>query len=262
MSLKRALLSLVVLVLAVGTVPAGIIAHGFLGRALNERVRESLAMAPELLGARWQATVDVRMMHARDVARTPGLAEALMQGEESQAARMVEQAGAGFPEAPLLLGSSGESLIPAEEVPEPLLEATRRGEMPVAVVPTPGQVRVVSLAPVEMEGAWIGAAGGTSVLDEAEAAMLAGLTRSQVLILDNQGGVVAASSPLEEAEALARSLVAALSGPDSEGPPVSAARGDSESEAGDEPGARDAHGSIQEVRVDNGRYLLLAAPFG
>ena len=93
-----------VLVLAVGTIPAGIVAHGLLGRALEERVRESLSMAPELLATRWSATVDVRMMHARDVARTPGLAQALVEGDDSRAARMVEQAGAGFPEAPILLG--------------------------------------------------------------------------------------------------------------------------------------------------------------
>ena len=78
MSLKRALLILVAFVLAVGMIPAVIVAHGLLARALEEQIRESLAMAPELLGTRWSATVDVRMMHARDIARTPGLAEALM----------------------------------------------------------------------------------------------------------------------------------------------------------------------------------------
>ena len=202
MSLKRALLYLVVLVLAVGTIPAGIVAHGLLGRALEEQVRESLAMAPELLDTRWSATVDVRMMHARDVARTPGLAQALMDGDASRAARMVEQAGASFPEAPILVGSGGEPLIPAEPVPAELLEATRRGEMPVAVVPGRGSVRVVSLAPVEMEETWVGAAGGISVLDASEAATLAGLTRSEVLILDGDGAVVGASTGEEQAASL------------------------------------------------------------
>lgn len=206
MSLKRALLILVALVLAVGTIPAVFVAHGLLGRALDEQVRESLAMAPELLATRWSATVDVRMMHARDVARTQGLARALMDGADSQAARMVEQAGAGFPEAPLLVGPDGDPLIVADTVPFELIEATRRGEMPVEVVPGPGQVRVVSLAPVEMEGTWVGAAGGTSVLDAAEAATLAGLTRSEVLILDGEGGVVGASAPPEEAQRLATAV--------------------------------------------------------
>jgi len=72
MSLKRALLLLVASVLAVGAIPAGIVAYGRLARALEDQVRQSLSMAPELLASRWQATVDVRMMHARDLARTPG----------------------------------------------------------------------------------------------------------------------------------------------------------------------------------------------
>ena len=242
MSLKRALLILVVFVLAIGTIPAGIVAHGLLGRALEERVRESLSMAPELLGTRWAATVDVRMMHARDVARTPGLAQALLDGDAPGAARMVEQAGAGFPEAPILVGSGGEPLIPAEPIPSDLLEATRRGEMPVVVVPEPGAVRVVSLAPIEMEGAWVGAAGGTSVLDATEAATLAGLTRGDVLILDGQGGVVGASVDEDAASDLAAAVTSTR--------PVSPTGGD---DASSRP-------PLWEIQVGTTRYLVLAAP--
>jgi signal transduction histidine kinase len=244
MSLKRALLILVVLVLAVGTIPAGIVAHGLLGRALEEQVRESLTMAPDLLATRWSATVDVRMMHARDVARTPGLAEALMGGDDSQAARIVEQAGAGFPEAPVLIGPDGEALIPVDTVPPDLLEATRRGEMPVALVPGSGRVRVVSLAPVEMEGAWVGAAGGTSILDAAEAATLAGLTRSEVLILDGEGVVVGTSTSEEEAQTLAAAIVGL-------GPVTPTAEG-----------TGSLTPPIRETRIGTARYLVLAAPLG
>jgi signal transduction histidine kinase len=244
MSLKRALLILVALVLAVGTIPAVFVAHGLLGRALKEQVRESLAMAPALLTTRWNATVDVRMMHARDVARTPGLAQALMDGAHSQAARMVEQAGAGFPEAPLLVGPDGTQLIVADTVPSHLLDATRRGEMPVAVVPGPGQVKVVSLAPVEMDGAWVGAAGGTSVLDATEAATLAGLTRSEVLILDGDGGVVGASAPPEEAQELAAAVGEMVRrGPVPEGDPSLSP-------------------PIQEMRVGEIPFLVLSVPLG
>jgi signal transduction histidine kinase len=244
MSLKRALFGLVVLVLAVGTIPAGIVAYGLLGRALEDQVRASLSMAPELLATRWSSTVDVRMMHARDVARTPGLAEALMDGNGPQAARMVEQAGAGFPEAPVLLGPEGEALIPAGPIPDHLLEATRRGEMPVAVVPDSGRVRVVSLAPVEMDGRWVGAAGGTSVIDAAEAATLAGLTRSEVLILDEKGGVVGASTSEEETQPLAAALGALGSAPGATG------------ESGSLPP------TIRETRIGSARYLVLQAFLG
>ena len=243
MSLKRALLILVVVVLAVGTIPAAIVANGRLTRALRNQVRESLAMAPELLQTRWAAMVDVRMMHARDVARTPGLAEALRRGNGSNAARIVEQAGAGFPEAPVLIGPDGGPLIATDSIPEDLLEATRRGEMPVAVVPAPGSVRVVSLAPVVSDSQWVGAAGGNSVLDAAEAATLAGLTRSDVLILDAAMSVVATSVPEDAAATLAAALeLSGLLSPDS----------------GQE--TPDLNGSIHGIEVGEVPYLALVAP--
>jgi signal transduction histidine kinase len=235
MSLKRALLVLVVLVLAVGTIPAGILAYGRLARALGAQVRESLAMAPELLATRWDATVDVRMMHARDVARTPGLAEALAAGESMVAARMVEQAAVGFPETPVLFGRDGSPLIPADTLPDPILEATRRGEMPVEVVPGRGKVSVVSLAPVRFDGQWVGAAGGVSVLDGAEAATLAGLTRSDVLIVGSGGEVVGASSPEEDPLEI-----------------ITAVRAVGSSDVG--------ASAIGEIRVGSSRYLFLNVP--
>jgi signal transduction histidine kinase len=245
MSLKRALLLLVILVLAVGTIPAGIVAHGFLARAMNGQVRESLSMAPDLLSSRWSATVDVRMMHARDVARTPGLAEALMEADEPRAARLVEQAGAGFPEAPVLLGPRGESIIAADSIPAALLDATRRGEMPVSVVPGSGRVSVISLAPVEMDETWVGAVGGISALGDEEAATLAGLTRSEVLILDGVGGVVGAATGGEDPQALADAVA---------GLPIS-----------DRPSPQPGAGAlprIREVRVGGIRYLALDATMG
>jgi signal transduction histidine kinase len=242
MSLKRALLILTVTVLAAGTIPAGIVAYGRLARALDSQVRESLAMAPELLDNRWTATVDVRMMHARDVARTPGLAEALQEGRPSEAARMVEQAGATFPEAPLLVGPDGKGLIPTDSVPPHLLEATRRGEMPVEVVPEGHRVRVVSLAPIRMDERWLGAAGGTSVMGASEAATLAGLTRTEVLILTRNGQVAAASVPEDEAGILARGLL--RDGLDSSRPPAEGPETE----------------GILETSIDGIRYLALSAP--
>jgi hypothetical protein len=121
MSFKRALFILILLVLAVGTIPAGIVAYARLARALEDGVRESLTMAPELLASRWTATVDVRMMHARDLARTAGLAEALRDGDEARAASVVEQAGSGFPEAPVLVGKDGTAILAPDTLPPDLL---------------------------------------------------------------------------------------------------------------------------------------------
>lgn len=240
MSLKRALVLLFALVLAVGTIPAGFYASSRLGRALHEELRASLTMAPEFLQARWASTVDVRMMHARDVARTPGLARALMAGEHSRAASMVEQAGAAFPESPILVGADGQPIVATETVPADLLEATRRGEMPVGVVSSAGLVRVVSLAPVELEGEWVGAAGGTLALDRAEAATLAALSRSDVLILDAERHVVAASVTEEAAANLALAARARASV--------------------DVAADGEFAGSIRELTVGPISYLALEAP--
>ena len=147
-------------------------------------------MAPDLLASRWASTVDVRMMHARDLARTDGLAAALSRGDAAEAARIVEDAGSAFSESPVLVGRDGSPILAADTLPLELLDATRRGEMPVAVVSGGGAVRILSLAPVEMEGQWVGAAGGSSSLDTGEAATLAALTRSAVLILDDDGRIV------------------------------------------------------------------------
>ncbi len=203
MSFKRALLILVILVLAVGTIPAGIVAYARLARALEENVRESLAMAPDLLNSRWAATVDVRMMHARDLARTTGLAEALDAGDDSVAGQIAELAGSSFRETPVLVGRGGTTILPSDTLPAELVEATQRGEMPVAAVPGRGSVYVLSLAPVEVAGKWVGAAGGVSRLDEAEAATLAALTRSAVLILDAEDEVVGSAGAEEGVDALA-----------------------------------------------------------
>jgi len=260
MSLRRALLILVVLVLAVGTVPAWIVSNDRLARALQEQVKESLSMAPELLQTRWEATVDVRMMHARDLARSPGLAAALLDGDGERASRIVEQAGAGFPEAPVLIGPDGASLIPSPPVPEALVEATRRGEMPVSAVPSQEALQVISLAAVEMGEEWVGAAGGVSVLDASEAATLAGLTRSEVVILDGRGAVAGAS--MSESEAV--SVVAALRSagllprdPREEEPRAVGPRTGQEAAArvGEDPGSR-----IHELRVGPAPFLALIAP--
>lgn len=228
MSFKRALLILILLVLAVGTIPAGIVAYARLARALEDSVRASLSMAPDLLASRWAATVDVRMMHARDLARTAGLADALGSGDYARAAGVVEQAGAGFPEAPVLVGRDGTPILAPDTLPPALLEATRRGEMPVEVVPGAGQVRIVSLAPVELGGEWVGATGGESSLDAGEAAALAALTRSGVLILEGEGGVVGAAGVEEGTDTLSALL------PPGEG--------------------------IHEVQWAGGRFLALTAP--
>jgi signal transduction histidine kinase len=113
-----------------------------------------------------------------------------------------------------------------------IIDATRRGEMPVAVVTDSLSLVLVSLAPVERAGRWIGAAGVASPLDEAAAGALAGLTRSDlVLLLGSEGSPPVSSSDSSRAPAIAYAI---LRDPAADGP--------------------------REIRVDGVRYLVATAP--
>lgn len=208
MSLKRALLLLVILVLGAGILPAGFLLERRLGEALLSRSRDDLARASMVLKDRWTAVRDVRMMHAKDLAQAPGLADALAAGELGRAGDVLTRAAAGLPEEPVLVDSLGRPVLgTAGPVPDDLLDATRRGEMPVAVVPDTSGVRLLALAPVRVAGRWIGAAGGATRVGETEAGTLAGLTRSDVVLLTASGGVLASTLSEERARSLAPLLV-------------------------------------------------------
>jgi signal transduction histidine kinase len=97
---------------------------------------------------------------------------------------------------------------------------------------------------------WVGAVGGISVLDDAEAVTLAGLTRSEVLILDGEGGVVGSSVSPEEADLLAAGLrESSVSGP--VGGPAETGAGEVGLTGGPPPRAR-------EIRVGSVPYLVLS----
>ncbi|MGD2069123.1 MAG: HAMP domain-containing sensor histidine kinase [Gemmatimonadota bacterium] len=232
MSLKRALLLLVLLVLATGLIPAGVLLERRLGEALVERTRDDLARASMVLENRWAAVSDVRMMHARELAGAPGLAEALREGEMQRARQLVTLAAAGLPEEPVLVDGSGRALG-GDPPPRELVDATRRGEMPVAVVSDTASAHLLALAPVKSDGRWVGAAGGQTAVDESEAGTLSGLTRSDVLILTSGGHVITSTLPEELGFALASVL--------------------------DPTAARD---TVVEVAVGEHTFLAAAAPLG
>jgi signal transduction histidine kinase len=203
MSLKRALLLLIVTVLAAGLLPAGALLQRRLGSALEERARLDLAAAPMVLDDRMASTGDARMMHAREVARMPGLAEALVRQQGELALRIVTEASRAFDESPVLVGPGGDVLEAPLDLPADLIDATRRGEMPVRVLGHEAELHLVALAPVMAGGEWSGAAGGSTPFGGDEVAALAGLTRSDVLLLDAAGNVVAGSMPDSVAAAVA-----------------------------------------------------------
>ena len=185
--LSRALAGTVALAILAGLVPAGIVLDGRLQASLEAKARTDLELAPRLLDSRNSAFADAMMMHAKEFAHSPGLAEALVEASAGRgAARLlavVEGARASLGESiPLVVGGDGRMLLG----PQPdlaMIARTRGGEMPVKLCTDGQMVRNVALAPVVIDGRWIGAAGLAAPLDDQQALALAGLTRSGVVVV-------------------------------------------------------------------------------
>jgi hypothetical protein len=85
MSLQRALFLLIAIALLAGLVPAGIVLDRRLATELERKSREDLVLAPRLLADREEMKADALMMHAKDLAATPGLVDVLLGGERERA---------------------------------------------------------------------------------------------------------------------------------------------------------------------------------
>lgn len=194
MPLLRALLVLLLLVLAVALVPASVVLDRGLEADLRGWIRADLARGVEVVADREAARGDVMMMHAKELAATPGLGDALARGGAGAAA-MVRAAAGALPEEPVLVAADGVALAGPAPAPA-LVAATRRGEMPVATEVDRATLRRVALAPVMRGGVWMGAVGVTAPLDRTEAGILAGLTRSSVIFL-LPDGTMAANAALD-----------------------------------------------------------------
>ena len=192
LSFQRALLSLVAIALLAGLVPAGIALDRRLARELDVKARDDLRAAARVLADRTGVASDAMMMYAKEIADAPGLAPAMRAGDRAAALAALARAAASYPgERALLVGADGASWA-GPAVPRPGLEATRRGEMPFGVG---GDARgepalyQFSIAPVVAGGVWLGAAGVARALDDAAAATLGALTRSDVALVAASGRV-------------------------------------------------------------------------
>lgn len=182
-TLRSALLGLVLLVLLVGLVPTGFLLDRRLTAALEQGVRDDLASAPLVLSERFQNLAAARMMHARDVATSPLLAAAVASGDSAVAVAGANGAASAFPgESPVVVGPDGRSWI-GPTMPAHLLDSTRFGSMPVMVVKSADELGTVALAPVKIGDEWMGAAGVWIPMGTEEAAQLSVLTRSDVLLM-------------------------------------------------------------------------------
>ena len=215
--------------IAVSLVPAGVVLDRTLGTRLEASARSDLERAPMVLKDRNAARGDALMMHAQEVAGTPGLAEALIRAPETARTLLTGRPAEG--EAPVLVDAAGRPLLGASPDTS-LLEATRRGEMPVDFIREGDALYVVSMAPVVHEGEWQGAAGVAAPVNEATAATLAALTASDVMIVAGET-VIASTADSAVAPSLAD---AALMYP--------------------------TDGQVREVEFGGSRYWVASSPLG
>ena len=209
LTLQRAIVGALGAALLAGIVPAGIALDRRLAAALERRARDDLALAPRLFADRVAASSDALMMHAKDLAHVPGLAQAVASGDRVQAIRLVEQARTtlGGGDA-VLVGPNGESWI-GPHVDTALIARTRAGEMPVALTTTGQTIDNIAVAPVSAGTRWTGAAGLVSPMDSRAAEALSGLTRSGVVVLGAKGAMAStldtmATAIIEKAAAARR----------------------------------------------------------
>ena len=192
--MRRALFGSLALAILVGTVPAGIALHQRLSIALLDAARRDLSLAPRILSDRSAAIGDALMMHAKELAHDTQLSAAVMRGDRAAALQALgAQRQVVANAVPVVIGSDTGTWI-GPRPSRAIIEATQAGRMPVEMDADSTGVRYVSLAPIQRNGRWMGAAGFAVPMDVDAARVLAGLTRSQVVILSGPGGPPVAST--------------------------------------------------------------------
>jgi signal transduction histidine kinase len=209
-SLQVALLALVAAAFLAGMIPAGLLLERWVARELEVRVRADLMLAPRLLADRNAAVGDMMMMHAKELAHSVGLGDAVAAENREGAVHLADAGARALNSLAVLIGPDGGAWA-GPPAPGGMIEATRRGEMPVGVVSDSGTLYTISIAPVEASATWTGAAGVATPLDEAAAGSLAGLTRSDlVIVLADDGTRVAAPAGTEAEEDVVGAGAAAI----------------------------------------------------
>ncbi len=196
-TLSRALAASVAVAILAGLVPAGIALDRRVATALETRTRDDLAMAPRLLADRNAAIDDAMMMRAKEFASLDGLAEAMTLAATGDSAALLRAVsgvrGSMGAAIPLVVGRDGEVLMGPPPDAD-LVEATRRGDMPVKLCTDGRVIRNVALAPVKAGGRWVGAAGLATPLNEELAMALAGMARSEIVIVSAMSDSITATS--------------------------------------------------------------------
>ncbi len=201
-SLRKAVMLLLGASFVLALVPSGIALERRLVSDLESRDREDLARAPMILKDRNAQNAEMMGMHAQALASTEGLGEALARGDRTRAIAIVMEVD-GFPgEDPVLIGGDGALLIGPDGVPDVAVAPATRADS-VAFVAATDAPRALALADVMDEVNRVGTAGVSAALNAPVAGTLAGLTRSDVLVVNPAMEVAASTLPPDVADELA-----------------------------------------------------------
>jgi signal transduction histidine kinase len=215
-SLHRSMLLIVGASLVVALLPAGLILDRRLSTELRDKARKDLQLAPVLAADRSRTNAGALGMRAKDMAATPALRRAVQNGSIGSARRIVANERDSLTAETILIGPDG-SLWDGPAVGDSMVARALLGNVVVGYRNTEGGLRRVALAPVPAPAESLsarfdrgedqtlgGVAGLTTEIGAADAGALAGLSRSEVLILDHEGTLVAASGDSVTAEQLAQ----------------------------------------------------------
>lgn len=193
-TLNSALLAAIAASLIGAMVPAGIALDRRVEASLVARARAELDMAPKLLADRNAAYSDALMMRAKDLAHAPGLAEAVDRGDRAGMLAALEFVRSSLGAASPLVTSSRPAMHLGPTPDAPLVALTRVGQMPVKLSTDGSIIRNVALAPLTVNGRWVGAAGVTLPLDDEEVIGLKGLLRADLIIASSPTGAITATT--------------------------------------------------------------------
>lgn len=215
-SLHRSMLLVVGASLVAALLPAGLILDRRLSTELRDKARKDLELAPVLAADRSRTGADALGMRAKDLAATPSLRRAVM-GRNVATARRIVRAEKDSTIAETVLAGPDGVMWDGPDVGDSLVGRALLGTVVVQYRSTEGGLRRVALAPVSAPAESLaalfdrdeipvpgGVTGITLEVGAADAGALAGLSRSEVLILDQDGNLVAASSDSTTADQLAQ----------------------------------------------------------
>jgi signal transduction histidine kinase len=191
MSFQRALMALTAMALLAGILPA-VIAFQNRSDELESRARAELAVTPVLLADVTRRITSELQAQASANARIPDLAAALIEEDRPRAIEILTFASPQPDERPVLVGPRG-SVWTGPAAAAGLATRTRHGTSAFELVADGDSLAWLALAPVESDGAWVGASGTSLSLGGDLLRELQEASHDDIVILTATGQVAAAS---------------------------------------------------------------------